>query len=76
MWQYCAEWMRRVAKGKNAMFDGLRVVVFDEGGATAVEYGLIAALVSIAGVAALTTMGSSLTGIFNYISDLTASASS
>jgi pilus assembly protein Flp/PilA len=58
------------------MFDLLRVVVFDEGGATAVEYGLIAALISIAGVAAFTAMGSSLTSIFNFISDVTSSASS
>ena len=58
------------------MFDFLRVVVFDEGGATAVEYGLIAALVSIAGVAAFTTMGSSLISIFNYISDVTSDTSS
>ena len=32
----------------------------DESGATAIEYGLIAALVSIAAIGALTTMGSTL----------------
>lgn len=58
------------------MFDLLRVVVFDEGGATAVEYGLIAALISIAGVAAFTAMGSSLTSIFNFISDVSSGAGS
>jgi len=58
------------------MFDIIRPLVLDEGGATAVEYGLIAALVSIAGVAALTTMGSSLNSIFGYISNLMSDASS
>ena len=57
------------------MFDALRVIVLDEGGATAVEYGLIAALVSIAGVVAFAAMGSSLTNIFTYISGLTSDAS-
>ena len=58
------------------MFDLVRLLVLDEGGATAIEYGLIAALVSIAGVAAFTTMGSSLTSIFSYISGLMSDAGS
>lgn len=39
----------------------------DESGATAVEYGLIAALVSVAAIAAMTLLGQNLTAIFNYI---------
>ena len=58
------------------MFGLMRLVVFDERGATAVEYGLIAALISIAGVAAFTSMGSSLTKIYNFISDQANSATS
>lgn len=58
------------------MFDALRVVALDEGGATAVEYGLIAALVSIAGVVAFASMGTSLNSIFNYITGLTNDAGS
>ena len=58
------------------MFDFSRALALDETGATAVEYGLIAALVSIAGVAAFTSMGSSLTSIFDYIRDLTSNATS
>lgn len=42
----------------------------DESGATAVEYGLIAALVSVAGIAALTLMGTSLTNIFQTVGTL------
>ena len=37
----------------------------DESGATAIEYGLIAALISIAIVAGATTLGSELSGSFN-----------
>ena len=50
------------------MLDLLRPLVLDEGGATAIEYGLIAALVSIVGVAAFTSMGSSLDTLFRDIS--------
>ena len=43
----------------------------DESGATAIEYGLIAALVAVAIVGALTALGTSLTGLFtNVNSDL------
>ncbi len=41
----------------------------DEAGATAIEYGLIAALVSVAAIGALTTMGSSLSAVFGTVSD-------
>lgn len=44
-------------------------VLKDESGATAIEYGLIAALVSVAAIAALTAMGSSLETLFNTVSD-------
>ena len=39
----------------------------DESGATAIEYGLIAALVAVACIAALTAMGSSLSDLFNTV---------
>ena len=43
----------------------------DENGATAIEYGLIAALVAVAIVGALTTLGSGLTTMFGKVnSDL------
>jgi len=41
----------------------------DESGATAIEYGLIAALVSVAAIGALTTLGDSLQGIFTSVSN-------
>jgi len=40
----------------------------DESGATAIEYGLIAALIAVVIIVALQAVGSSLTGIFNTIS--------
>jgi len=39
----------------------------DESGATAIEYGLIAALIAVAIVAAVTTVGSQLVTTFNDI---------
>ena len=39
----------------------------DESGATAIEYGLIAALVSVAAIGALGTLGNSLTAIFSTV---------
>lgn len=41
----------------------------DENGATAIEYGLIAALVSVAAITALTEMGSSLFDMFTLVSN-------
>lgn len=40
----------------------------DESGATAIEYGLIAALVSVAAIGALSALGTSLTTVFTSVS--------
>jgi pilus assembly protein Flp/PilA len=56
------------------MFTTLRNVMNDESGATAIEYGLIAALVSVAALAALKSMGTSLDGIFTYVSTILTNA--
>ncbi len=40
----------------------------NDSGATAIEYGLIAALVSVAIIGALTTLGTDLGGIFGDVS--------
>lgn len=45
----------------------LRHLPRDERGATAIEYGLLAALISIALVAAFNALGLSLAGIFETI---------
>ena len=41
--------------------------VRDESGATAIEYGLIAALVSVAAIGAMSALGNSLENMFNYV---------
>ncbi len=41
----------------------------DESGATAIEYGLIAALISIAAVAAMGNVGNNLKTIFNNVAN-------
>ena len=48
----------------------------DESGATAIEYGLIAGLVAVAIIAALTALGGSLNNLFSDISDPVAASSS
>ena len=50
------------------MIDFVRDFFRDESGATALEYGLIAALVSVAAIAALTQLGGALNGIFSTVS--------
>ncbi len=40
----------------------------DDSGATAIEYGLIAALISVAIIAATTSLGSNISNTFNKIS--------
>jgi len=41
----------------------------DENGATAIEYGLIAALVAVAAIAALQTLGNNLIATFTQVSN-------
>ena len=46
----------------------------DESGATAIEYGLIAALVSVAAIGALTSLGDNLNTMFGTVSNSMSSA--
>ncbi len=46
----------------------LKKIRKDESGATAIDYGLIAALVSVAAIGALTAMGNSLNQMFTTVS--------
>ena len=45
----------------------LRRLVHDEAGATAIEYGLIAALIAVAAIAAFQLIGTNLKTIFNSV---------
>jgi pilus assembly protein Flp/PilA len=49
--------------------DTLVKIYSDESGATAIEYGLIAALVSVAAIGALTALGGKLSVMFNFVKD-------
>ncbi|NNC71617.1 MAG: Flp family type IVb pilin [Sphingomonadaceae bacterium] len=47
----------------------VRKMMKDSKGATAIEYGLIAALIAVAAIAAMTTLGSNLSSTFNNVSN-------
>ena len=51
------------------MIATIKDLLMDESGATAIEYGLIAALIAVAIIGALTALGGALTNIFERISD-------
>ena len=54
--------------GVRHMIDIFFRFIEDEDGATAIEYGLIAALVSVAAIGALSAMGDNLTAMFESVS--------
>lgn len=56
------------------MFGKITALLKDESGATAIEYGLIAALVSVAAITALTLMGQSLKTMFERVANALANA--
>ena len=53
----------------------IKAFLKDESGATMIEYGLVAALVSVAAIIALQILGAELQVIFNTVSSYLASAS-
>lgn len=56
------------------MFATIKNIWKDESGATAIEYGLIAALISVAAITAMSTMGENLTSTFSTVSGKLTSA--
>ena len=49
------------------MFSVIRKIIKDESGATAIEYGLIAALISVAIIGVLGTVGTNLDTVFGKV---------
>ncbi|HEV2513722.1 MAG TPA: Flp family type IVb pilin [Devosia sp.] len=49
--------------------DRVRCFLGDESGATAIEYGLIAGLIAVGALVAMTLTGTSVTSMFDYVSD-------
>jgi pilus assembly protein Flp/PilA len=54
----------------------VRRFINDESGATAIEYGLIAGLVAVAIIAALTLLGNSLNTLFSNVANTVSTAAS
>jgi len=52
----------------------IKAFIKDESGATMIEYGLVAALVSVAAIVALQILGGQLQVIFNTVSSYLAAA--
>ncbi|BCZ85717.1 hypothetical protein PTKU64_93920 (plasmid) [Paraburkholderia terrae] len=48
--------------------DLIRAFAREEDGVTAIEYGLLAALIAVAIIVGATAVGNNLNGLFNYIS--------
>ena len=46
----------------------IKKICNNEKGATAIEYGLIAALIAVAAITAMTSLGTNLSGTFNKVS--------
>jgi pilus assembly protein Flp/PilA len=46
----------------------IKSFIQNESGATAIEYGLIAALIAVAAIAAMTTLGTKLSSTFTNVS--------
>lgn len=51
------------------MIEKVKNFVNDEAGVTAIEYGLIAALVAVVAITAFTALGTKLSGVFTGVSN-------
>jgi pilus assembly protein Flp/PilA len=60
-WENPMQWIQLLLRSS-----GLRVLR-DRSGATAIEYGLIAALIAVAAVATMSTVGTNLTNVFGSV---------
>ena len=49
------------------IFHSFARLLRDDSGATAIEYGLIAALISVASIGAMTALGTNLSGLFTLV---------
>ena len=56
-------------QGERVMFRVLLKLLADEAGVTAIEYGLIAALISIAAVTIMSTVGTNISSVFNTVAN-------
>jgi pilus assembly protein Flp/PilA len=68
-------WMSLNQPGINIMRMFAATLLRDDSGATAIEYGLIAALISVVIIGAVTAVGSKLSGVFTSIATALGTAS-
>jgi len=64
----CLSFLRDSTVAKGARNETVRRLMEETNGVTAIEYGLIAALIAIAAILAMTAVGTSLSDTFSYIS--------
>ena len=65
----CLSLLLGSAAAKAARNETVRRLIEETNGVTAIEYGLIAALIAIAAIAAFTAVGTSLSSTFSYIAN-------
>jgi len=63
----CVSFLQGLVEGKGSRI--VRRLTEDRRGVTAIEYGLIAALIAIAAIAAMTTLGTSLSNTFSDVAN-------
>jgi pilus assembly protein Flp/PilA len=61
------EWMLRMYSSLTTWWDGLKTRAQDEGGATAVEYALMVALIAVVIIAAVAFIGKSASSQFSHV---------
>ncbi len=67
----CVSFLLGAFRGKGAQNEIICRLIEDESGVTAIEYGLIAALIAIAAIAMMSLVGTDLTNTFSTVaSDL------
>ena len=63
----CVSFVAGLGEGKGARSSIIRRLTKDKSGVTAIEYGLIAALIAVAAVVVMGTVGTNLSTVFSEV---------
>ena len=63
----CLSFLPGLVEGKGAKISIVRRLMEDKSGVTAIEYGLIAALIAVAAVVVMGTVGTNLSTVFSEV---------
>ena len=63
----CVSFLPNLVEGKGAKISIVRRLTEDKSGVTAIEYGLIAALIAVAAVVVMGTVGTNLSTVFSEV---------